>query len=94
VSHVSSIVQLTSSPQSSSIVDIAPQDTQDPTAASPLSHTKPRAHALTRKSYVANQNNICPKPPKEDIANSSIACMARLYHADAGSHPMFHCRIA
>jgi hypothetical protein len=55
---------LTSSPpQPSSVADVAPQDTRGPSAASPLPHTKPRAHALTRKSYVANQNNICPNPP-------------------------------
>jgi hypothetical protein len=30
--------------------------------ASPLSHTKPGAYALTQNTYVANHNNICVKP--------------------------------
>jgi hypothetical protein len=66
MSHASSVVRfpmLTSSPpQSSSAANVAPQDIRHPSATSPLPHTEPRAHALTRKSYVANQNNICPKP--------------------------------
>jgi hypothetical protein len=71
---------LTSSPpQPSSATDVAPQDTRDPSAASPLPHTKPRAHTLTQKTYVANQNNICPKPAQEDIADSSVSSMPEPY---------------
>jgi hypothetical protein len=95
VSHASSIVRLTSSPpQPSSAADVAPQDTRDPIAASPLPHTKPRAHALTQKSYVANQNNIYPKHPQEVITNGSFSNKPRPYRAKCGSRPMFHCRVA
>jgi hypothetical protein len=94
VSHVFSIVRLTSSPpQPSFVANVAPHDTRDPGAASPLPHSKPRVHTLTQKSNVANQNNICLKPPQEDIANGSFSSMPGSYRADAGSHPMFHCRI-
>jgi hypothetical protein len=78
-------------PQPSSVADVAPQDTRDPSTASPLSHTKPRAHALTQKSYSANQNNICPKHPQEDIADDSFSSMLGLYHTDGASQPTFHC---
>jgi hypothetical protein len=65
MSHASSVVRppaLTSSPpQPSYVADAAPQDTWDPSATSPLPHTKPRAYALTQKTYVVNQNNIYPK---------------------------------
>jgi hypothetical protein len=98
MSHVSSVVWplvLTSSPpQPSSAADVALQDTPNPSAASPLPHTKAKAHALTRKSYIANQNNICPKPPREDIVNGSFSSRPGRYHADGGSCPTFHCRIA
>jgi hypothetical protein len=54
VSHASSVVRppmLTSSPSHpSSIAEVAPQDTRDPATASPLPHTKPRAHVLTQKA--------------------------------------------
>jgi hypothetical protein len=98
VSHASSVVRppvLSSSPpQPLSAADVAPQDTWDPSAASPLPHTKPGAHALTRKTYVANQNNICPKPAQEDIADGSISSTPRPYRADHASCPPFHCCIA
>jgi hypothetical protein len=98
VSHASSIVRppvLISSPsQLSSAANVAPQDTWGPSATSPLPHTKPRAHVLTRKSYVANQNNIYPKPPQKDVADSSFFNMPGLYGADGANRPMFHCRIA
>jgi hypothetical protein len=98
VSHASSVVWppvLSSSPpQPLSAADVAPQDTRDPSAASPLPHTKPGAHALTRKTYVANQNNICPKPAQEDIADRSISSTPRPYRADHASCPPFHCCIA
>jgi hypothetical protein len=62
---------LTSSPhQPSSAADVVPQDTQDPSAASPLPHTKPEAHAMTQNTNVENQNNICLKPAQEDIVTS------------------------
>jgi hypothetical protein len=81
---------LTSSPpQPSSAPDIAPQDRWDPSAPSPLPHTKPRAHALTQKSYVGNQNNICPKQPHEDIADGSFSSTLGPYRADGASRPMF-----
>jgi hypothetical protein len=83
-----------SSSSASSAVDVALQDTQNPSTTSPLPHTKPRAHALTQKSYVANQNNICPRPPQEDIANGSFSSRPGRYHADSGSHPTFHCHKA
>jgi hypothetical protein len=86
---------LTSSPpQPSSVADDAPQDTRDPSAASPLRHTKPRVDALSQKSYVANQNNICPKPPQEDIADGSFSSTSGPYRTNGASHPMFHCRLA
>jgi hypothetical protein len=89
------LFDLTSSPpKPSSAADVAPQDTRDPSVASPLPHTKPRAHALTRKSYVANQNNICPKPLKEDIADGSFSNTPQPYRADGASCPTFHCYIA
>jgi hypothetical protein len=97
VSHASYVVRphvLTSSPpQPSSIADIAPHDTWDPLAASPLPHTKPGAHALTQKTYVGNQNNICPKPAQEDIADGFVSSTPGPYHAHHASHPQFHCRI-
>jgi hypothetical protein len=86
---------LTSSPpQPSFTTDVAPQDTRDPSTASPLPHTKPRAHALTQKSYVANQNNICAKPTQEDIADDSFSSTPGPYHADGASGPTFHYRLA
>jgi hypothetical protein len=98
VSHTSSVVRppvLTSSPpQPSSAANVAPQDTCDPSTTSPLPHTKPRAHALIQKTYVANQNNFCPKLAQEDIANSSVFSMPGPYRANGASHPPFHCRIA
>jgi hypothetical protein len=98
VSHASSVIRpsmVTSSPpQPSSAGDVAPQDTWGTSAASPLPQTKPRAHALTQKLYVANQNNIYPKPPQEDIADSSFSSMPGPYCADSASHPMFHYCIA
>jgi hypothetical protein len=97
VSHASSVVWppvLTSPPpQPSSAADVAPQDTQDLSAASPLPHTKPGARALTQKSYVANQNNICLKPAQEDITDSSFSSTPGSYRADGATHPLFHCHI-
>jgi hypothetical protein len=91
VSHASSVFQppvLTSSPpQPSSTANVAPQDKRGASVASPLPHTKPGAHALTRKTYIANQNNTCPKPAQEDIADGSISSMPEPYRA---SHPKFH----
>jgi hypothetical protein len=98
VSHASSSVRppvLTSPPpQPSSAVDVAPQDTRDPSAASPLPHTKPGAHALTQKTYIANQNNIYPKPAQKDIADDSVSNTPGSYRAHRASHPWFHCCIA
>jgi hypothetical protein len=97
VSHASSVVwppMLTSFPsQPLFAADVAPQDTRDPSVMTPLPHTKPRAHALTQKTYVANQNNICPKPAKEDIADGSVSSTPRPYHAHRASRPQFHCRV-
>jgi hypothetical protein len=94
VSHASSVLQppvLTSSPpQPSSTPDVAPQNTWDPSASSPLPHTKLRAHALTQKTYVVNQNNICPKPAQEDIADDSVSIMPEPYRAHHASRPKFH----
>jgi hypothetical protein len=81
-------------PQPSSTANVALQDTPDPLAASPLPHTKLRAHVLTRKSYIANQNNICPRPPQEDIANGFFSSRPGRYRAAGGSDPTFHCCIA
>jgi hypothetical protein len=82
---------LTSSPpQSSSAADVAPYDTQDPSAASPLPHTKLGTHALTRKIQIANHNNICPKPYQKDIADGSISNTPGPYRAYRASHPKFH----
>jgi hypothetical protein len=98
VSHTSSVVRppmLSSSPpQPLSAADVAPQDTRDHSTASPLPHTKPEAYALTQKSYVANQNNICSKPAQKDIADGSISSTLGPYCADHASHPPFHCCIA
>jgi hypothetical protein len=98
VSHASFVVRplvLTSPPpQPSSVADVTPQDTQDSSVASPLSHTKPRAQALTRKTYIANPNNICLKPPQEDISDGSVSGTQRSYHANHASCPPFHRRIA
>jgi hypothetical protein len=94
VSHTSSVLRppiLTSSPpQPSSVADVDPQDTQGPSVASPLPHTKPRAHALTRKTYVANQNNICLKSAQEDIADGSASSTPEPYRAHCASRPKFH----
>jgi hypothetical protein len=97
VSHASSIVHplvLTSSPpQPSSATDVAPQGTSDPSVASRLPNTKLGAHSLTRKTYVANQNNICLKPVQEDIVDGAVSSTPGPYHAHRGSHPQFHCRV-
>jgi hypothetical protein len=94
VSHASSVLRppvLTSSPpQPSSAADVAPQDTRDPSATSSLPHTKFGAHALTQKTYVANQNNICPKPTQEDIADGSVSNIPEPYRAHHASCPKFH----
>jgi hypothetical protein len=94
VSHASSVVRphvlTSSSPQSLSVANIAPQDTRDPSAASRLPHTKPGAHALTRKTYVANQNNIYPKLTQKDITDSSVSSMPEPYCAHRASRPKFH----
>ena len=79
---------LTSSPpQPSSATSVAPQDTWDPSATSPLPHTEPRAHALTRKSYIANQNNICPKPSQEDITDGFVYSTLGPYRAHLAGRP-------
>jgi hypothetical protein len=94
VSHVSSVVWpsvLTSSlPQLSYAADVAPQDTRDFSATSPLPHTKPGAHALTRKTYIANHNIICLKPDQEDIADGSISNTLGPYLAHRASCPKFY----
>jgi hypothetical protein len=94
VSHVSSIVRppmLTSPPpQPSSTAVVAPQDTRDLSATSPLSHTKPGAHYLTQKTYIANQNNICSKPAQEDIADGFVSRTPGSYRA---CRPQFHCHV-
>jgi hypothetical protein len=94
VSHASSIFQhpmLTSSPpQPSPIANVTPQDTWGPSATSPLPHNKPGAHALTWKTYIANQNNICPTPAQEDIIDSSISSTPEPYRAHHVKCPKFH----
>jgi hypothetical protein len=95
VSHASSIlwplVLTFSPPRPSSAADVAPQDTGDPLVASLLPHTKTRAHALTRKTYIANQNNICPKPTQEEIADGAAFSTPWPYRAHHSSRPRFHC---
>jgi hypothetical protein len=76
--------------QPSSTADVAPQDTHDPSAAFPLPQTKPGVHAFSQKTYVANQNNTCPKAAQEDIADSSISNTPESYRAHRVSHPNFH----
>jgi hypothetical protein len=83
-----------SPPQLSFVASVAPQDTWDSLAASPLPHTKPGAHVLTQKTYVANQNNIYPKPAQEDITDSFFSSTLGSYCADGASPPSFHCHIA
>jgi hypothetical protein len=82
-------------PQPSSIADVAPQDTWDPSAASTLQHTtstlqhtKHVAHALTRKTYVANQNKICPKSALEGTGDGSVPSTPMSYCDDHATHPM------
>jgi hypothetical protein len=85
---------LTSSPpQPSYVVDVAPHDTRDPLAASPLPHTKPVPHALTQKTYIANKNKNCLKPTQEDIADGSVSSTPGPYRDDLASLLMFHCLI-
>jgi hypothetical protein len=87
---------LTSSPpQPSSVTDVPPQDTWDPSAASTLQHTtstlqhtKHIAHALTQKTYVANQNKICPKAALEGTSDGSIPSTPAPYCDDHATHPM------
>jgi hypothetical protein len=76
------------------VADVAPQDTHDHVATSSLPHTKTVAHALTQKTYLANQNKMCPKHAQKDTADGSISSMPGLYRADRASHPSFHCRLA
>jgi hypothetical protein len=64
--------------------------TRGPSATSPLPHTKPGAHALTRKSYVANQDNICPNPTQEDIVDGSVSSTPESYRAHRANRPKFH----
>jgi hypothetical protein len=75
-------------PQLSSIADVVSQDTQDLLVTSPLRHTKPVAHALTQKTCIANQNEICPKPALEDTGDSSISSTQGSYLHDHATHPM------
>jgi hypothetical protein len=82
-----------SPPQPSSVAEVAPHDTWDPSTVSPLPHTKLGAHVLTQKTYVANQNNICPKPAQEDITDDSVSNTSGPYRAHRISHPQFHCRV-
>jgi hypothetical protein len=85
---------LTSSPpQPSATVDIAPHDIRDPSVASPLRHTKPVAHALTQKTYIANQNEICSKPTQEDIADGSISSTPGPYFDNHATLPTFHSQL-
>jgi hypothetical protein len=82
---------LTSSPpQPSFVADVAPQDTRDPSATSLFPHTKFGAHALTRKTYIANQNNICPISVQEDIADGFVSGTPEPYHDHRASHPKIH----
>jgi hypothetical protein len=96
VSHASSVVRppvLTSySPRPSSAADVTPQDTRDPLVASPLSHTKPVAHVLTRKTYIANQNKICPKAAQEDTVDGSVSSTSGPSHNDVARLPMYRHR--
>jgi hypothetical protein len=64
--------------------------TQGPSATSPLPHTKPGAYVLTRKSYVANQDNICPNPTQEDIVDGSVFSTSEPYRAHRANRPKFH----
>jgi hypothetical protein len=79
-----------SAPQPSSTVDIVPYNTWDPLVASPLRHTKPTAHALTQKTYIANRNGTCPKPAQEDITDDFVSSTPRLYRDDLATLPTFH----
>jgi hypothetical protein len=72
-------------------VTMVPQ--RDPSAASPFPHTKRGAHALTRKTYVANQNNFFSKPAQEDIANGFVSSTLGPSRDNLASLPMFHCLI-
>jgi hypothetical protein len=70
-----------------------PQYTWDHIVASSLPH-KPVAHALTQKTYLVNQNKMCPKHAHKDTPDSSVSSTPGPYHADCVSRPLFHCRIA
>jgi hypothetical protein len=56
-----------------------------------LPQTKPRALALARKTYVANQNNTYPKAAQEDIADGYISSTSEPYRAHRASRSKFHC---
>jgi hypothetical protein len=92
VSHTSFVVcppVLTSRPpQPSSVTDVAPQDTLDLLVASPLRYTKSVAHALTQKTCIANQNEICPKPALEGTDDDFVSSTHGLYLYDHAIHPM------
>jgi hypothetical protein len=75
-------------PQSSSTADIAPHDTWDHLVASPLPHTKLVAHALTQKTDITNQNEICSKPAQENIVDDSVSSTQALYHDNHATHQM------
>jgi hypothetical protein len=79
VSHTSSVVRppvITSSPpRPLAATDVAPQDTYHRSAASSLPDTKPVAHVLTLKTYIANQNKIYHKAAQEDTVDDSVSSM-------------------
>jgi hypothetical protein len=81
-------------PQSSSVADIAPQDTQNHVAASSMPYTKSVTHALTQKTYLANQNKMCPKHAQKVTPDGSVSSTPGPYHSDRAGRLPFHCRIA
>jgi hypothetical protein len=93
MSHASSVLQppmLTSSPPRPSVTaDIAPQDTRDPSTTSTMVDTKPVAHVLTRKTYIANQNKMCLKAAQEDTVDGSVSSMLGLSRDDIASLPTY-----
>jgi hypothetical protein len=98
VYHASSVVwhpMLTfSPPQPASAIDVAPHDTRDHVATSSMPHTKPVAHALTQKTYIANQNKMCSKPSQKDTPDSIVSSTPEPFHDDLTSLPTFHFLIA
>jgi hypothetical protein len=52
-----------------------------------MPHTNLVTHVLTRKTYLANQNETCPKPAQEDIVDDSISSTPTPYRDDHATHP-------